>query len=262
MRLHAAADRNSVTLTIAPESAERTVQIALPRWSLRILGGLLLAGVLLNIVGGVLYGKLLKDSLVLRTVREENAALRDQLARVERIDEELRAMDEVRKSLFLMAGVQPGVDSGEPLAGRQSGGLPLGQDIDRSGLPFVVLPYRGPVSRGFAAPAGADLGHTGCDIAGRQGAPILAPADATVRSSVWDSTFGNMLVLDHSGGWTTTYGHTDTVLVQVGDRVRAGEAVALVGSTGQSSAPHVHLEVKRSGMSIDPAQVFPEYSAY
>jgi murein DD-endopeptidase MepM/ murein hydrolase activator NlpD len=76
-----------------------------------------------------------------------------------------------------------------------------------------------------------------------------------VRSARWDDTFGEVVVLDHGNGLTSTYGHNDTLLVEVGDLVSAGEELARLGSTGRSSAPHLHFEVRAGEQPLDPRRL-------
>lgn len=86
--------------------------------------------------------------------------------------------------------------------------------------------------------------HTGVDIAGPVGTPIYAADDGVVVVAGWNSGgYGNMLLLDHGGGIYTRYGHSSKNLVQVGDTVKKGDTIALMGSTGRSTGPHLHFEV-------------------
>jgi murein DD-endopeptidase MepM/ murein hydrolase activator NlpD len=101
--------------------------------------------------------------------------------------------------------------------------------------------------------------HAGVDIAGAEGVPIAAAADGRVTFAGWDSTFGHLLILRHRGGWDTKYGHAQKLLVALGDSVQAGSVIALLGSTGRSSAPHLHFEVVKDGVTVDPADYFAAY---
>ena len=74
-----------------------------------------------------------------------------------------------------------------------------------------------------------------------------------VRFADWDDTYGNLVVLDHGNGFTTTYGHNETLLVQQGDLVPRGAAIARLGNTGRSSAPHLHFEIRLENEPLDPA---------
>ena len=98
--------------------------------------------------------------------------------------------------------------------------------------------------------------HSGIDIPADQGAVILAAADGTVTDVGFDRERGNYLVLDHGDGLTTMYAHCRNVDVKEGDAVKAGEMVAAVGSTGMSTGPHLHFEVRQDGEAQNPVAYF------
>ena len=98
--------------------------------------------------------------------------------------------------------------------------------------------------------------HSGIDIPADQGAVILAAADGTVTETGFDAARGNYLILDHGDGLTTLYAHCRNVDVKEGDTVKAGEMVAAVGSTGMSTGPHLHFEVRQDGEAQNPVVYF------
>lgn len=96
--------------------------------------------------------------------------------------------------------------------------------------------------------------HSGLDFAAPRGTPIHAVGAGVVTFSGRRGAYGNMIEITHAGGYKTRYAHADTLDVKKGDLVNKGEQVATVGSTGRSTGPHLHLEVYRNGMAIDPAR--------
>lgn len=94
--------------------------------------------------------------------------------------------------------------------------------------------------------------HTGIDIAANQGASIIAANSGTVIMAGWQNGYGNTVVIDHGGGITTLYAHCSKLLVSVGKKVKAGDTIAKVGSTGMSTGPHLHFEVRKNGATTDP----------
>ncbi|MEZ5541792.1 MAG: M23 family metallopeptidase [Pseudomonadota bacterium] len=96
--------------------------------------------------------------------------------------------------------------------------------------------------------------HKGIDIAGKEGSDVLATGDGVVMWAGSRSGYGNMVEIDHGNGIVTRYGHNKELLVAVGDTVRKGQPIALMGSTGRSTGPHVHIEVLRDGKQVNPAQ--------
>lgn len=96
--------------------------------------------------------------------------------------------------------------------------------------------------------------HTGVDIAAPLGSYFVAANDGTVVTSKYSPTYGNMVVIDHGGGLSTLYAHGQERLVEVGDTVQRGEPVLTVGSTGVSTGPHAHFEVRVNGVWTDPLE--------
>jgi murein DD-endopeptidase MepM/ murein hydrolase activator NlpD len=94
--------------------------------------------------------------------------------------------------------------------------------------------------------------HPGLDISAEYGTPVMATADATVDSVGANGAYGNMVVLDHGFGITTKYGHLSRTAVTADQRVRRGEVIGYVGSTGRSTGPHLHYEVWMNGRLTDP----------
>ena len=94
--------------------------------------------------------------------------------------------------------------------------------------------------------------HHGIDLAAPVGTPIVAPRDGTVVFSGWRPGYGNLVEIRHEDGLLTRYGHNSQNVVRRGDKVRAGMEIAQVGSTGRSTGPHVHFEVRRDGRSVNP----------
>jgi murein DD-endopeptidase MepM/ murein hydrolase activator NlpD len=96
--------------------------------------------------------------------------------------------------------------------------------------------------------------HTGLDIPARHGAPILASGGGRVLSAGYKGAYGQTVVIDHGDGLATLYGHASRLLVRPGDVVMPQQKIALVGSTGRSTGPHLHFEVIRDGQRIEPRQ--------
>ena len=94
--------------------------------------------------------------------------------------------------------------------------------------------------------------HSGIDIAGEAGAPILAARGGVVTHSGWIDGYGNTVMIDHGDGLVTLYGHNQSVAVTVGQKVKQGQVIAYCGSTGNSTGPHCHFEVRKNGEPVSP----------
>jgi murein DD-endopeptidase MepM/ murein hydrolase activator NlpD len=111
---------------------------------------------------------------------------------------------------------------------------------------------RGQVISTFGTKGGG-LVNDGINIAAPRGAPVRAAADGTVIYAGNEVRgFGNLVLIRHEGGWVTAYGHAERVLVRQGQAVRAGEQIAVVGSSGAVSTPQLHFQVRRDGRPVDP----------
>ncbi|MFT3977443.1 MAG: M23 family metallopeptidase [Sphingomonas bacterium] len=123
--------------------------------------------------------------------------------------------------------------------------IPLDRPVDsfRYTSPFGIRsdPFRG--SQSF---------HSGVDLAAPVGTPVHATGDATVGRAGVAAGYGNLVTLEHGGGIETRYGHLSRILVKAGQRVRRGDVIGLVGSTGRSTGSHLHYEVRLADQAINP----------
>ena len=114
-------------------------------------------------------------------------------------------------------------------------------------------PTNGFISSGYGLRWNGAEFHQGIDIAAEMGTPIVATADGVVTIAGWNAGgYGNMVDIDHGSGVSTRYGHASAVVVTPGQRVRRGQIIAYVGSTGHSTGPHLHYEVRLSGQPVNP----------
>jgi len=98
--------------------------------------------------------------------------------------------------------------------------------------------------------------HTGTDIGAQYGAQIIAAASGTVKFAAWNGGYGNCVIIDHGGGVSTLYAHMSSISVSAGQYIEAGGQVGKVGSTGNSTGPHLHFEVIINGVAVNPMQYF------
>jgi murein DD-endopeptidase MepM/ murein hydrolase activator NlpD len=125
--------------------------------------------------------------------------------------------------------------------------VPIGGNFKMtSGFGMRVDPFTNTLAR-----------HEGLDFTAMHGTPILATADGTVTRSGWEDTYGNIVEVTHAEGFMTRYAHISKRHVTEGQRVKRGQHIADVGSTGRSTGPHLHYEVFRNGHVLNPVQVLP-----
>lgn len=117
----------------------------------------------------------------------------------------------------------------------------------------LIRPISGTITSRFGSISRVRSGaHTGLDIAASTGTPIKAAAAGTVTFSGTKRAYGKMIVISHGNGIETYYGHCSKLYVEVGDKVSQGETIAAVGSTGNSTGPHLHLEIRVNGVAYNP----------
>ncbi len=245
--------------------------------------GVVLVGILIH------YSSLLFEVSRLRRVEEESSNLLTKTHQIEQDAAVLRAQMGQLSGMVNKLGVMAGVDAPPP--DPRVGGTGGGTAADRSGPSVAsfeemstrlnelteksreltgvfdkqrsllsttpsVWPVRGYLSAGFGNRNDPFTGlrdfHPGLDISAPLGTKILAPADGTVIFAGVKGGYGNAVTIDHGRGIATHYGHLDAFNVRVGQAVRRGSVLGFVGSTGRSTAPHLHYEVWLNGSNQNP----------
>jgi murein DD-endopeptidase MepM/ murein hydrolase activator NlpD len=120
----------------------------------------------------------------------------------------------------------------------------------------TIWPVRGWITSSFGQRISPFTGrlqmHEGLDICARPGTPVKATAEGVIIYSGWKSDFGKLVTIDHGYGYRSRYGHLAKIYVKNGQRVKRGETIGSVGSTGRSTGPHLHYEVKVRGLPVNP----------
>jgi murein DD-endopeptidase MepM/ murein hydrolase activator NlpD len=137
--------------------------------------------------------------------------------------------------------------------------------VDKRALPPVfvpVWPVRGEITTYFGEVGPTSpRGHSGLDIADDEGTPIHAADDGTVLKAYWsDDGYGGLVIIDHPAGFETWYAHLSKLGVKPGQTIKRGEQIGLMGSTGYSTGPHLHFEVREDGQLLDPLAYLPKQS--
>lgn len=173
----------------------------------------------------------------LEKVKSQRASLLSRVAG-DRENIEAEAKDLQRKSAALAAKI---------IAAQSGGRVSIDTSISSRGM---IYPVNGPLTSGFGPRWGRM--HEGIDIAVGTGTPVVAAASGVVISAGWGGGYGNLVVVDHGGGIATAYAHNSRIIVSSGQQVGQGTVLAYSGSTGHSTGPHVHFEVRINGAAVDP----------
>ena len=122
-----------------------------------------------------------------------------------------------------------------------------------NGIEIATLPITGTISSRYGVSSRIRVStHTGLDIAATTGTPIKVIADGTVTSAQYTGSYGYLVKVDHGNGVESWYAHTSKMYVKAGEMVKAGDVIAAVGSTGNSTGPHLHLEIRINGQHVNP----------
>ena len=122
-----------------------------------------------------------------------------------------------------------------------------------NGIKIATLPTSGMISSRYGSASSIrSSSHTGLDIASAVGTPIKVVANGTVTYAAYSGSYGYLVKVDHGNGVETWYAHTNKMYVKVGQEVKAGDVIATVGNTGNSTGPHLHLEVRINGQHVNP----------
>ena len=247
-------DEGRLNIVLIPSGDRETRSFSASYQALRAFGTvvvLVAIGVSLIIVS---WWPLAVRSARASELEQELVRMSRDLERVEGLVQQLGQMEAQYLQLRNMFGSDGGGALGprglfppvaEPRSDDRSGGRALGS------LPsFWPLSERGFVTQGFHSDAGE--GHSGLDIAVPSGSYIWSAGDGVVAEVGEDAVYGRFVVIDHDSGVRTLYGHTSETFVERGEEVHARQVVALSGSTGRSSAPHLHFEVIVEGKPVDP----------
>jgi murein DD-endopeptidase MepM/ murein hydrolase activator NlpD len=245
--------RKELYFFISRNYSTDSLRFSLPLWVARLLGAvtcllalLVVASLVMAVAGTYRLGKLAYLERRNRQLEAEFAkvtTLRRQLARVEEQSRKMAAMLGIEKTPAPVNWDSVPLDSQalpEWLKGKVWG--------------TQLIPRMVPVEE-YAVSQRAKDAHVGIDLAAADGAPVRATADAVVEQRGDDGQYGRFLLMKHGQGYESYYGHLQDWNVDKGDTVQVGQTIGWVGTTGKTTAPHLHFEIRKDGQRIDPATV-------
>jgi murein DD-endopeptidase MepM/ murein hydrolase activator NlpD len=255
--------RGYVTIVLHRDGALDSRTLRVPLWLLRTGGTAAAVIGVLAVLGAILYAPIVRTAAKvpglqrqvdrLTAENQEVNELAMQLARVEQRYEQVRTM---------LGGniVPPQPSHAGPLSVAYPVAARAPDDTSRYERGASVpthwpLSEPGVITRGQV---GGSEPHPGIDIAVPMGTPIRAAGGGTVAEAGDDPEYGHFILITHPDGYQSMYGHASRVLVLPGQVVAAGEVIGLSGSTGRSTAPHLHFEIRRGGRSIDPRSLLKQ----
>lgn len=254
---------------VVPEGGEKVFSRNMPAGLFKLLVVLSAIWVVFLVGITIVYARLSVQASKAVMLQGENQRLREYFGRVVEIEKSFKRNQELTARLAEMAGVdlatindQPRIDfdslrtdrTGDASTRRVSStedSALTPEQLTEQHVPYG-RPLYGWITRAYTSGGEGGL-HTGMDFAIKEGTDVAATASGTILSSGWDEELGNFVVIDHGNGFLTTYGHNKELLVKKDEKVTRGEIIALSGNTGNSSAPHLHYEIVKDGVPVDPA---------
>lgn len=268
---------------IIPEGGSRNIKFRLSFWKFWIILGILGFWIILLIFFTILYGRAVTDLVSGKSLRQENERLIKYKAKVVELEKELQEHRRFTQRVAELAGIEyplntetnlafsqkevsllnegethsssKNTETAPALSERLHSGAEEKIQIESDSLRQIPKgqPIDGWITRGFSMNEYIFGGeHTGVDFAVKEGTEVRVTADGKVNFVGWDDVYGNLVKVDHQNGYVTYYGHNSKILVNSGDFVRRGEGIALSGNSGRSSAPHLHYEIRKEDIPIDP----------
>lgn len=252
-------DERRMTFVVIPHGAfddlsTRSYEVSYRRLRLFAGVGAALGVILFLMAASWLY--LAAQAARVPSLQREISVLQADRQRMEQLARTVARMEaRYRQMEVMLAGELPALDTaaaGDSAAARSSSpDSAAARDSTTAALPREwPLASRGFVTRGHLARVPGR--HPGIDIAVEAGSSILASAPGTVLEAGEDPVYGRFVRIGHGGGYETVYAHASRLLVAARERVGAAQVIALSGSTGRSTAPHLHFEIRKDGRPVDP----------
>jgi murein DD-endopeptidase MepM/ murein hydrolase activator NlpD len=244
-----------LTVILVPEGSEETRTFSLSYRSIKVFGGLAAALALaLTLVAGSWWYLAARASRV-DDLENQVAELMAERQRVQELGRQLEGMEAQYGRIRDLFGMRAG-DALSQVWLPPPAGTPRGAGTRSAALSTRPtswpLTERGFVTQGLLESDRTEGDHPGLDIAVPTDSYVRASGAGTVAEVGEDEVYGGFVVIDHGEGYTSLYGHASSTLVSLGQRVRQNEVIALSGSTGRSTAPHLHFEILLNGEAVDP----------
>jgi murein DD-endopeptidase MepM/ murein hydrolase activator NlpD len=260
--------RRAVTIVVHTDGDLDSRQYRLPVWAVQ--GGKwgALAIAVLVVLFFAFAGPIGRNAARVPGLEREVARLRAENSRVQQLAAALNRAEANYQELRQLLGVRtpPTSRSGGSVARAADLGTAMRAVPVRATPPGAAPRYEsgasvpshwpldgtGFVTRGQVRPGAPAESHPGIDIAVPAGTPVRASGGGTVAATGYDAEYGLFVLLRHPSGYETMYGHASRLIAAEGTDVQAGQVIALSGTSGRSTAPHLHFEIRRDGKSLDP----------
>jgi len=241
----------SMIIQVQRESGLANRTIIFTQRQVRLLRLALYVGGALLTIGTMSWVYLAAQAARVPFLTSRVASLTKEVKQLDTLQARLAEMDRRFLQVQTMMGASGPVSAREPVSATPP--PPVKVDTATPTVPSLwPLEVEGYVTRGSADSSDYNGPHPGLDVAVPIGTPIRAAGGGTVVEVGDDAKYGKFVRLEHRDGYETLYAHASQILVKHGEKIPSGRAIALSGNTGQSTAPHLHFEVRQGGAAVDP----------
>ena len=285
-------DKRYSTIIFVPHARAKFRKLKVSHRLLFSIISLVTSSLCLSTFFSVQYFTSLSQTHELSKLRRENSELQtanEQFGKsVESLRTQLRTVEDRTRKLAIIAGITTLDEASQGGSGgrsqRRAGGEPLPRRRRQDELPLAqpeqgpvasssrsssaqsrllsstpsIAPVRGILTDGFGGRSDPFTGepgqHNAVDISSAVGQPVRSPADGIVVKAEWANGYGNVIYISHGYGYSTRYGHLSNFAVRPGQRVKRGDVIGYVGSTGRSTGPHLHYEVRVNNNPVNPLE--------
>jgi murein DD-endopeptidase MepM/ murein hydrolase activator NlpD len=250
--------RDKITILIVPEGEGESRSYRLSRNSVRFIICSLFILLLAIIAGAISYFPLLDQALKYKALEAKNLKLENENQRITKLAQDLQKLQEYHQKVSRAMGISPKIDSvslNADTAITQEQNKPSTGLLSPSPPVKFEAPVTGQISNRYESGQFPKISHPALDYAVPEGSLVKASASGWVIFKGWDFRYGNWLIIQHPNDYTTYYGHNRAILVQVGEKISAGQLVAISGNSGRSTAPHLHFEIRHRGEPLNPEKL-------
>lgn len=253
--------RKVLTVMIIPHDDGSVRHLRISYTVLKLFAVVAILATLGGVVSFVAYGRLAVTAAGAQRLEAENERLRVVRGKVEDLARNLEASERAYRQIREMAGIRTAPSGGATpadsvtLSPSSAANLRALTDEERALLARSrnTAPRLWPLTKkGFVTEDFSPRGHEGMDVAVETNTPVLAAGDGVVLAAGTDAVYGKFLAIAHDPSTVTLYGHNALVFARDGELVRQGDIVAQSGNSGRSTAPHLHFEIRKNGVPVDP----------
>ena len=225
------------------------------RTKLRLVMSFIIIVFILLVVAIISYSGVYLRAAQVEILRRRNNEIEREFTKLSEIKKNLEIAEVSNQKLKIMLGVDKSPEPVEPeFDSTVIYHFEESSDTTFKGNIPSMQPTQGPISQFFT------IGHEGLDFAAPRFAPVVATASGIVADAGWDSVYGNYIIIKHDENYSTFYGHLQSIDINIGNKVSSGELIGTVGSTGRSTSPHLHYEIRFQGKQVDPLGYLPYYT--